>query len=166
MTPAESRGHLYGAARPVIRVSTVVILFALAYAVLVLAFEILPLNMMLRRYLSAAAMPKLWLQSMLQLSERTLVAAVACWIGLAISGRARARLTGTGMLSLGALMSGALTGALDVGLHHFGVKQLVRAAHAAPIWGGMLSFGMTAIVAFVVTLLFIARSTRVLATDS
>ena len=135
-------------------------------AVLVLAFEILPLNMMLRRYLSAAAMPKLWLQSMLQLSERTLVAAVACWIGLAISGRARARLTGTGMLSLGALMSGALTGALDVGLHHFRVKHLVRAAHAAPIWGGMLSFGMTAIVAFVVTLLFIARSTRVLATDS
>jgi hypothetical protein len=167
MARTESRGHLYGASgRPVIRVSTVVILFAAAYAVLVLVFGILPLNMMLRRFLTAASMPKLWRESMVQLAERTLVAAVTCWIGLAISGRGRARLTGSGMLAVGALMSGALAGALDVGLHHFGVTQLVRAAHTAPIWGGALSLGMTAIVTLVVTLLLITRSTRVLTTDS
>jgi len=163
MAQSDSRGHLYSTGgRPSIRVSTIVILFAIAYAVLVFAFEIVPLNAMLKHYLSAASMPRLWRHSMLQLGERTLVAAVSCWIGLAVSGRVRSRLTGTGMLSVGALMSGALAGAIDVGLHHFAVTQLVRAARAAPASGVSLSLAMTAVTAFLVTLLLITRSTRVL----
>ncbi len=167
MSRTASRGHLYGTGtRPVIRVTTVVILFAIAYAVLVLLFGVVPLNMMLRRYISAASIFRLWRVSMLQLAERTLVAALACLIGLAITGRMRARLTGSGMLALGALMSGALAGALDVELHHFGVTQLVRAARVAPVWGVVSSLAMTAVAALAVTLLLITRNTKVLTTDS
>jgi hypothetical protein len=166
MARTGSRGHLYaGDARSSIRVSTVVILFAVAYAVLVFAFSIVPLNMMLRHYMSAAAMPRVWLASMIPLAERTAAATVACWVALAITGRGRARLTGSGMLALGALMSGALAGALDVGLHRLGVGHLVKAARMAALWGTTLSLGMTVVIALVVTLLLITRSTRVIAAD-
>ncbi|MEO8944931.1 MAG: hypothetical protein ABI338_00420 [Gemmatimonadaceae bacterium] len=166
MARTESRGHLYGgSAQRSIRVATIVILFAASYAVLVLAFGIVPLNLMLRRYVSAAAMPTIWLRSMIPLAERTAAAAAACWGGLAITGRGRARLTGSGMLELGAVMSGALAGALDVGLHRVGVTQLARAARAASVWGTTLSLCMTILVALAVTLLLITRSTKVVAVD-
>ena len=161
MARTGSRGHLYGGgAQRSIRVSTIVILFAAAYAVLVFAFGIVPLNLILRRYVSAAAMPTVWLRSMIPLAERTAAAAAACWAGLAITGRGRARLTGSGMLALGALMSGALAGALDVGLHRVGVTHLIHAARTSAVWGTTLSLCMTIVVALAVTLLLITRSTR------
>jgi hypothetical protein len=164
MVRTSSRGHLYGsAAGPVIRVSVVVALFAIAYAVLVLAIGIIPLNRLLHRLLSDSMMPGIWRNSMLRLAERTAVAAVACWAGLAMSGRVRGRLTGPGMLALGAAMSGALAGAVDVGLQHFWVAHLVRAAQSSPLLGHALSSAITASVAVLVTLLLITRSTKVLA---
>ncbi len=167
MAQTNSRGHLYGTVtRPAIRVSLVIALFALAYAVLVLAVGVVPLNMMLRKLLDPSGMPRIWRTSMIRLGERTAVAAVACWLGLAVSGRIRGRLTGPGMLALGAAMSGALAGAVDVGLQRLWVTHLIRAAQASPMRGSALSSGITAVVAFVVTLLLITRSTKVLTTES
>jgi hypothetical protein len=155
-----SRGHLYSAAaRPAIRVSLVIALFAVAYAVLVLAMGVVPLNRLLDRFLSDSVMQHLWRESMLRLAERTVVATIACWIGLALSGRSRGRLTGPGMIALGAAMSGALAGALDVGVQHFWVRHLVAASARAPLLGQAMSAAITATIALLVTLLLITRNT-------
>ena len=106
--------------------SLVILLFAVAYAVIVLAIGVIPLNMLFRKLLGAAIMPSIWRNSLLRLLERTAVAALACSLALAISGRLRGRLTGKGMLALGAAMSGALAGAVDVGLQRLGVSYLVK----------------------------------------
>lgn len=167
MARTNSRGHLYGTTtRPAIRVSLVIALFALAYAVLVLAMGIVPLNNLLSKLMAPRAMPTIWRNSMIQLAERTVAAAAACWLALAVSGRIRGRLTGSGMLALGAAMSGALAGAVDVGLHRLWVGQMVVAAHRSPILGNAMSLSITAGVALLLTLLFITRSTSVLATES
>lgn len=166
MARFNSRGHLYAsAARPAIRVSVVIALFALAYAVVTLAVGYIPLNMLLRKVMGSSAMPHIWRNSAMQLAERTAVAAVACWLGLAISGRGRGRLTGTGMLAVGAAMSGALAGALDVGAHKLWVAYLVQAAHSAAWRGHALSDAMAAVISLLVTLLLITRSTKALATE-
>jgi hypothetical protein len=169
MARTESRGHLYGTAvRPAIRVSVVIALFAIAYAVLVLAMGTIPLNMLLSKLVAPREMSVIWRNSIIQLAERTVAATAACWLGLAVSGRIRmgARLTGTGMLALGALMSGALAGAVDVGLHRLLVKQMVVAARSSPLLGNVVSLGITAAVALLLTLLLITRSTRVLTAAS
>lgn len=161
MARSDSRGHLYGAASPrVIRVSLVILLFAVAYAVIVLAIGVIPLNMLFRKLLGAAIMPSIWRNSLLRLVERTAVAALACSLALAISGRLRGRLTGKGMLALGAAMSGALAGAVDVGLQRLGVSYLVKAAQSGAAWGVVASCLVTAAVAITVTLLLITRSTQ------
>jgi hypothetical protein len=157
----DSRGHLYGMASPrVIRVSLVILLFAIAYAVVVFAIGVVPLNMFLRKMLGANIMPKIWQNAMIRLVERTAVAGIACWLALAISRRIRGRLTGKGMLAVGAAMSGALAGAVDVGLQKLWTPHLVKAAQAGLMWGAALSCAITAAVAIVVTLLFITRSTK------
>jgi hypothetical protein len=160
MLRMKSRGHLYSpATRPAIRVSLVIALFAVAYAVLVLAMGVIPLNRLLDRFLSDSVMQRIWRDSILRLAERTMVATLACWVGLALSGRSRGRLTGPGMLALGAAMSGALAGALDVGVQHFWVRHLVAAAQRAPLLGQAMSAAITAAIALLVTLLLITRST-------
>lgn len=165
MARTESRGHLYGTAvRPAIRASVVIALFAIAYAVLVLAMSTIPLNMLLSKFIAPKEMPVIWRNSIVQLAERTVAATAACWLGLVISGRIRrgARLTGTGMLAVGALMSGALAGAVDVGLHRLWVRQMVIAAHSSPLLGNVVSLGITAGISLVLTLVLITRSTKVL----
>jgi hypothetical protein len=157
----DSRGHLYGLPSPrVIRVSLVILLFTLAYAVIVLAIGVIPLNMFLHKVLGASIMPSIWRNAMIRLAERTVVAGIACWLALAISGRIRGRLTGKGMLVVGAVMSGALAGAVDVGLQKVWTPQLVKAAGSGHLWGAALSCAITGAVAMMVTLLFITRSTK------
>jgi hypothetical protein len=161
MATTDSRGHLYCSASPrVIRASIVILLFAIAYAVIVLAIGVIPLNIFLRKVLGASIMPSIWRNSMVRLVERTAVAGIACWVALALSGRVRGLLTGKGMLALGAVMSGALAGAVDVGLQKLWTPHLVKAAHAGLIWGAALSCAITGAVAIAVTLLFITRSTK------
>jgi hypothetical protein len=162
MAQTDSRGHLYGTpSRPAIRVSLAVVLFALAYAALLFGIGIVPINRFVARLVGPAMMPGIWRSSMIQAIERTAAAAFACWVGLAVSKRGRGRLTGAGMIALGVLMSGALAGALDVGLHRLWVRQMARAAYASPLAGSAFSLGLTAAVSLVITLLFITRSTRV-----
>src|SRR6185437_13547894 len=140
MATTDSRGHLYGSASPrVIRASIVILLFAIAYAVIVLAIGVIPLNNFLRKVLGASILRN----SMVRLVERTAVAGIACWVALALSGRVRGLLTGKGMLALGAVMSGALAGAVDVGLQKLWTPHLVKAAHAGLIWGAGLSCAIT-----------------------
>jgi hypothetical protein len=160
---SNSRGHLYGAnAQPVIRVSLVIVLFTLAYAVVVFAVGVVPLNILIGKLISPNGMQRVWWNSLLRLVERTAIAAAACWLGLALTGRIRGRLTGPGMLALGATMSGALAGAVDVGLQRHWVAYLIKAAQASPARGTALSSAITAAVSLLVTLLLITRSTRAL----
>lgn len=167
MARTDSRGHLYASASPrVIRVSLVILLFAVAYAVIVFAIGVVPLNMLFRKLLGAGIMPAIWRNAMIRLAERTVVAAIACWVALAVSRRIRGRLTGKGMLAVGAAMSGALAGAVDVGLQKLWTSYLVKAAQSGLLWGVALSCAITAAVALVVTLLFITRSTRLLPQES
>ncbi|HEY8312103.1 MAG TPA: hypothetical protein VIG47_16175 [Gemmatimonadaceae bacterium] len=162
MAQTDSRGHLYGTpTRPAIRVWLVVALFAVAYAALLFGIGIIPLNRFVTKLAGPSMMPGIWRNSMIQAAERTAAAAFACWIALAVSKRGRGRLTGTGMIALGVVMSGALAGAVDVGLHRLWVHQMVRAAHASPLAGSAFSLGITASVSVVITLFFITRSTRV-----
>ena len=163
---SSSRGHLYGATtRPAIRVSLVIAFFTLAYAVVVLAVGVIPLNMLIGKLVSPSGMPRLWRSSMLRLAERTAIAAAFCWLGLAVTGRIRGRLTGRGMLAVGAAMSGALAGAVDVALQRHWVSYLIKAAQASPLRGTALSSAITAAVSLLVTLLLIVRSTRVLTAE-
>lgn len=155
----------YSASRTATRVSVVIALFALAYAVVTLAIGIIPLNMLLRKVMGAAIMSEVWRNSAVQLVERTVLATLACWCALALSGRVRGRLTGNGMIALGAAMSGALAGALDVGAHKLWVSQLIQQAHTASWRGHVLSAVMTIVVSLLVTLLLITRSTKVVATE-
>lgn len=144
-----------------IRVSVVIGLFALAYAVITLAIGFFPINHLLRKVMGSGIMPGIWRNSMVQLTERTAVATLACWIGLAISGRVRGRLTGSGMLALGAAMSGALAAAVDVGVHKFWVRHLIRAAQSGPWLAFAVSAAMTLVISVLVTLLLITRSTKI-----
>jgi hypothetical protein len=141
----------------------VVAIFAVAYALLVVAIGIVPLNMLLGKLLEHGRMAGIWRDSMVQLAERTAVATAACWLTMVVTRRGRGRLTGSGMLALGAMMSGALAGAGDVGVRRLFVGQIVRAATTAPGLGVALSLGVTALVSIVVTLLLIARGTKRLA---
>lgn len=156
---------VYYAPRTATRVSVVIALFALAYAVATLAIGIVPLNMLLRKLMGSAIMPEIWRNSAVQLAERTALATLACWCGLALSERIRGRLAGKGMIALGAAMSGALAGAVDVGAHKLWVSQLVQQAQAARWRGHALSAVMTVVVSLLVTLLLITRSTTVVTTD-
>lgn len=166
-SPTNSQESLYASApQTATRVSVVIALFALAYAVVTLAIGIIPLNMLLRKVMGAGIMPEIWRNSALQLVERTALATLACWCALALSGRIRGRLTGKGMIALGAAMSGALAGAVDVGAHKLWVSQLIQQAHAAPWRGHVLSGVITVAVSALVTLLLITRSTKVVATES
>ncbi|MEO7042767.1 MAG: hypothetical protein ABI035_10940 [Gemmatimonadaceae bacterium] len=163
MNKDDSRGHLYSSGtRKTIRVSATVALFALAYAVISFAVGFIPINLFLRRMMGPGIMTYLWVNSAVQLAERTAVAALGCWAALLASGRGRGQLTGRGMLALGAAMSGALAGALDVGAHKLLVSQLIQAARAALWRGHLLSDVMTIIISGAITLLFITRSTSVL----
>jgi len=163
MKKDDSRGHLYSSgARRAIRVSAAVALFALAYAVISFAVGFIPLNLFLRRVMGPGIMTSLWINSAVQLAERTAVATLGCWLALLASGRGRGRLTGKGMLALGAAMSGALAGALDVGAHKLLVSHLIQAARTASWRGHLLSDVMTIVISVAITLLFIARSTSVL----
>ncbi|MEO7102014.1 MAG: hypothetical protein ABI311_01645 [Gemmatimonadaceae bacterium] len=163
MNKDDSRGHLYSSgARKAIRVSATVGIFALAYAVVAFAIGFIPINLMLRRMMGSAIMLSIWVNSAVQLAERTAVAALACWLALLVSGRGRGRLTGRGMLAVGAAMSGALAGALDAGAHKLLVSHLIRAARIAQWRGHLLSDTMTFVVSVAITLLFITRSTSVL----
>lgn len=163
MNKDDSRGHLYSSGtRKSIRVSATVAFFALAYAVISFAVGFVPINLMLRRMMGSGIMSYIWFNSALQLAERTAVAALACWLALKTSGRGRGRLTGRGMLAVGAAMSGALAGALDVGAHKLLVSQLIQAARTARWRGHLLSDIMTIVISVAITLLFITRSTTVL----
>ena len=146
--------------------SLVIALFTAAYAVSVFATGIVPVTIIIRKLMGPTAMPMIWRSLTLQLTERTAVAAVACWVGLAVSGRIRGRLIGTGLLTLGTVMSGALTGAADVVLHRVLLTQLVRASHSSPIFGNALSLAFTAVVAILVTVLLITRSTKLLKSEN
>jgi len=162
MNKDDSRGHLYSSgARKAIRVSATIAVFALAYAIVTVAMGFIPTNLMLRRMMGSAIMRGVWVNSAVQLAERTVVAALACWLALLVSGRGRGRLTGRGMLAVGVAMSGALAGALDVGAHKLFVSHLIHAAQTAPWRGHLLSDSMTLVISAAITLLFITRSTSV-----
>lgn len=162
MTTVESRGHLYGTApRRVIGVPALIGLFTLSFAVLVLAMGIAPVNLMLARMVAPSMVTVMWRNSMNQLAVRALVAALACLAALAITGRARGPLTGSGMLAVGAITSGALAGAIDIGVHKLWVRQMIQAYHASKLYGTAFSLGMTAAVAFLLTLLLVTRRMRI-----
>lgn len=161
MSNTDSRGRLYGTAQDrAISVFAVVLLFTGAFAVLVLVMGVIPINVMLARMVNPSAASAMWRNSMNQLALRAFVAGVACWFVLALTRRARGRLTGPGILTLGALTSGALAGAIDVGLHKLWVRQMIDAYHSSRISGNALSLGITASVAAGTTLILMARRMR------
>ena len=139
---------------------TLVALFALVYAVAVLCIGIAPVNLMLRTF-RGVIMGQIWLTSLTRLALQAVVAALACWVVLALAGRTRARLTGRGSLVLGAVASGALAGALDVVAHRLLVLGLGAAARPAPAAAESASLALTALSAGIIALLFLVRGTRV-----
>ena len=158
MIQTESRGHLYGTAQPrAISVSAVVLLFTIAFATLVLVMGVIPVNVMLARMVDPSAVSAMWRNSMNQLALRAFAAGVACWLALALTRRARGRLTGPGILTLGAASTGALAGAIDVGLHKLWVRQMIEAYHSSRLSGNAFSLGITAAVAAATTMILIAR---------
>lgn len=161
MEHIESRGHLYhGAQQRAISVLAVVILFTVAFALLVLVMAVIPVNVMLAKMVNPSAVNAMWRNSMNQLALRAFVAGVACWFALALTRRARGRLTGPGILTLGAVTSGALAGAIDVGLHKLWVRQMIEAYHSSRLSGNAFSLGITASVAAATTLVLMARRMR------
>ncbi len=135
-------------------------LFTLLFAAVVVAIGVIPVNRMLARMLNPSAVSAMWRNSLNQLAIRAFVAAAACWLTLMLSGRTRGRLTGQGMLRVGAAMSGALAGGIDVALHKVWVGQMIRAYHESRAYGNAFSLGLTAIVAGLVTLALIVRLTH------
>lgn len=144
--------------------TTVVVLFAIAYALAVLCIGILPVNLMVARF-AGVALWSVWLSSLRNLLLRTLAAGVACWIALRVTGRAtaplRARSTRGGMLVIGALASGALAGVLDVVAHRLFVRALVGAARVSPLASVAVSLCLAALSAGIIALLCVVRGTRV-----
>ncbi len=147
-----------------IGIPALIALFTLLFAAVVLAIGVIPVNRMLARMLNPSAVSAMWRNSLNQLAIRSFVAAAACWLTLVLSRRTGGRLTGRGMLRVGAAMSGALGGGIDVALHKLWVGQMIRAYHESRAYGNAFSLGITAMVAGLVTLFLIVRRTRVIDT--
>jgi hypothetical protein len=141
------------------------VLFTIAYAVVVLVVGIVPVNLMLRHFMRAG-MPHIWRVSVVRLVVRSVVSGVACYALLRATGRARGTLASTtpgGMMTIGALMSGALAGALDVGAHRLAVWPLIHLAHRSSAASELASALITALVTIAVAAALLVRHTRTVA---
>ena len=157
-------------ARPAstLSVASTVALFAIAFAVVDLALGVIPVNLMLRRFM-ATTMPQVWLVSMIRLGIRALLSAIACAGTLRIAGRAGGPLASTtpkGIMSIGAITSGALAGALDVGMHRLLVWQMIHLAQRSRIASELGSALLTVASVAVVASILLVRRTRVVVTPT
>lgn len=142
-----------------------VALFTIAYAVVVLAVGIVPVNLMLRHFMRAT-MPDIWRVSIVRLVVRSVVSGAACYGLLRATGRARGALTSTtpgGMMTIGAMTSGALAGALDVGAHRLTVWALIHLAQRSSVASELASAIITALVTVAVAAILLVRRTRTVA---
>ncbi|MDQ2890773.1 MAG: hypothetical protein M3R65_09550 [Gemmatimonadota bacterium] len=162
MSTTESRSDLYATAgRATIGIPAVIGLFAAAFAVIVFAIGMVPVNMMLAKMVNPSAVAVMWRNSMNQLVVRAAVAALGCWLALAISRRSRGRLSGKGMLALGVGTSGAFAGAADVALHKLWVRQMIQAYHHSHLAGNAVSLGITLAAAMISAGLLLSTRMRV-----
>lgn len=139
-----------------------VALFTIAYAVVVLAVGIVPVNLLLRHFMRPM-MAHIWRVSVVRLVVRSVVSGAACHALLRATGRARGALTSTtpgGMMTIGAIMSGALAGALDVGAHRLAVWPLIHIAQRSSIASELASAVITALVTVAVAAALLVRRTR------
>jgi hypothetical protein len=149
-------------------VARTVALFALAFAVVDLALGVVPVNLMLRRFMGAA-MPQVWLVSAIRLAIRAVISATACAVTLRVTGRAGGRLASTmpkGIMSIGAITSGALAGALDVGVHRMLVWPMIHLAQRSRAASELGSALLTAAGVALVASILLVRRTRVVATPA
>lgn len=144
-------------------VARTVAIFAAAYAIVDLVLGVVPVNLMLRHFMGAA-MPRVWLVSAIRLAVRTLVCAVGCAATLRVTGRSGGRLTSTaarGIMSIGAITSGAIAGALDVGAHRLLVWQLIHLAQRSSVASELGSALLTLAAAAVIAAILLVPRTRV-----
>lgn len=134
-------------------IARTVVLFAIAYAVVDLVLGVVPVNIVLRRYMGDT-MPHVWLVSFARLVLRAILSGAACAATLRATGRTGGPLTTTaprGIMSIGAITSGAVAGVLDVGAHRLLVWQLIHLAQrsnvASEVGSAFLTFAAAAIIA-------------------
>lgn len=142
-----------------------VALFTIAYAAVVLAVGIVPVNLMLRHFMRPM-MPHIWGVSMVRLVVRSLVSGATCYALLGATGRARGALTSTtpgGMMTIGAVMSGGLAGALDIVAHRGAVWPLIHLAHRSMVASELASALITALATAAVAGALLIRRTRIAA---
>lgn len=144
-------------------VGRTVIVFAFAFAMVDLAIGVVPVNLMLRHFM-AGQMPSVWLVSVMRLVFRMLVSAAACAVTLRAAGRVGGPLTSTtprGIMSLGAITSGAVAGAIDVGVHRLLVWPMIHLAQRSSIAAEIISALLTAVVAGAIVVIMLVPRTRV-----
>lgn len=148
-------------------VARTVAIFAVAYAVVDFALGVLPINLMLRHFMGAT-MPRVWLVSLIRLVLGSIVSAIGCGVTLRVTGRTGGRLTSTrarGIMSIGAITAGAITGALDVALHRLLVWRLIHLAQRTQPGAEIAAALLTIAVAGIVTAILIVPRTRVVRPD-
>lgn len=144
-------------------VARTVAIFAIAYAVVDLVLGVVPVNLMLRHFMSAV-MPRVWLVSVVRLALRTLECAVGCAATLHLTRRAGGPLTSTarrGIMSIGAITSGAIAGALEVGVHRLLVWPLIHLAQRSTAASELASALLTLAAVAIVAVILLVPRTRV-----
>lgn len=145
---------------PTISVARLTILFAVAYAAVVLVVGVLPVNLMLAQFVEGGARV-LWTHSVLRLALQTFIAWIACYGTLRATGRTGGRLQGRGLLVIGSLLSGALAGAVEVALRPRMLHALHIARASSPFAAEALAALLTVVSVAIVVLLVVVRSTRI-----
>lgn len=166
MDTGTSPASMEAPSRSVLSVARTVAIFAIAFAVVDLALGIVPVNLLLRHFMRDA-MPHVWLVSVARLAVRCVISAVACASVLRASGRTGGLLTTTaqrGAMSIGAVTSGALAGALDVGAHRLLVRQLIQLAQHSSIASELGSALLTLASAAVIAAILLVPRTRIVRT--
>lgn len=149
-------------------VGRTIALFAVAFAAADLTIGVVPVNLMLRHFM-AGQMPSVWLVSLERLAFRMLVSAAGCAVTLRAAGRVGGSLTSTtsrGIMSLGAITSGAVAGAVDVGLHRLFVWPMIHLAQRSSAASEIASALLTGAVAAAIAAIMLVPRTRVVAARS
>src|SRR3569833_2752519 len=144
-------------------VARTIAIFAVAYAVVDFALGVHPVNLMLRHFMGDT-MPRVWLVSLIRLVIGTSVSAIGCGVTLRVTGRTGGRLTSTrarGIMSIGAITAGAITGALDVGVHRLLVWRLIHLAQRTQPGAEIMAALLTIAAATNNTAILIVPRTRV-----
>ena len=169
-SPTSASSTSAGATRApsTLSVARTIVIFAVAYAVVDVALGVLPVNLMLRRFMGAT-MPRVWLVSLVRLVLGMIMGAAGCGLALRVSGRTGGRLTSTtarGIMSIGAITAGAIAGALDVGVHRLLVWRMIHLAQRTQLGAELVSALLTVAGAAIVTAILIVPRTRVVRADA